>query len=142
MKKRIFKYIITPLILIAFFQWAHAGTVVIVNPANPDASISKKVAKKIFMGKASSTGSTDVTPVDQDEGSAARNDFYQKAAKKSPEKMKSYWSKMIFSGRAQPPKVISGDAAVIDWVKQNKNAIGYVDSGAANSSVKVVLELP
>jgi len=141
MKTHTFKYVIAASLLI-FFQWAQAGTVVIVNPANPDASISKKVAKKIFMGKASSTGSAEVVPVDQDEGAAARNDFYKKAAKKSPEKMKSYWSKMIFSGRAQPPKVVSGDAAVVEWVKQNKNAIGYVDSGAANSAVKIVLELP
>ncbi|VAW56037.1 hypothetical protein MNBD_GAMMA07-1696 [hydrothermal vent metagenome] len=133
---------LTTALFMLFSSALYATTVVIVNTANPDASISKKVAKKIFMGKKTSTGSTEVIPVDQSEGSTARDDFYKKAAKKSPEKMKSYWSKMIFSGRAQPPKVISGDAAIIDWVKQNKNAIGYVDSSSVNSSVKLILELP
>ena len=122
--------------------WLNATTVVIVNSGNPDSSISKKVAKKIFMGKASSTGSVEVIPVDQDEGSAARDDFYKKAAKKAADKMKSYWSKMIFSGKAVPPEVKGDDAAIVAWVAKHKDAIGYVDKSAVDDSVKVVLELP
>ena len=120
----------------------NAATVVIVNSANPDSSITKKVAKKIFMGKKSSTGSMDVLPVDQDEGSAIRDDFYKKAAKKGADKMKSYWSKMIFSGKAVPPEVKGDSAGVVAWVGSHKDAIGYADSSAVNDSVKVVLELP
>lgn len=120
----------------------NAGTAVIVNSANPDATITKKIAKKIFMGKMTSTGSAEVIPVDQDEGSAIRDEFYKKAANKKPGKMKSYWSKMIFSGKAVPPEVVGGDAAVIEWVAKHKDAIGYLDSGAVNDSVKVILSLP
>ncbi len=141
MKNLIFKLLTVATLLLAS-SLLNAATVVIVNSGNPDASISKKVAKKIFMGKASSTGSAEVIPVDQDEGSAVRDDFYKKAANKAADKMKSYWSKMIFSGKAVPPEVKGDDAAVVDWVAKHKDAIGYVDKSAVNGSVKVVLELP
>ncbi len=120
----------------------NATTVVIVNITNPDSSITKKVAKKIFMGKLTSTGSTEIVPIDQDEGTEIRNDFFKKVAKKSPDKMKSYWSKMIFSGRARPPEIQSGDEAVIEWVSKHKNAIGYIDSQSIDKTIKVILELP
>jgi ABC-type phosphate transport system substrate-binding protein len=133
---------ISIVLLMFFSSLLNASTVVIVNSANPDSSITKKIAKKIFMGKTSSTGGAEVVPVDQEENSTVRNNFYLKAANKAADKMKSYWSKMIFSGKAVPPEVVKGDAAVIAWVSSHKDAIGYVDSGAVSSSVKVVLELP
>lgn len=127
---------------ILFSQSIYAGTVVIANKANPDASISKKLAKKIFLGKKSNTGSMEIIPIDQGENSEIRKVFYKKVANKSPEKMKSYWSKLIFSGRAVPLKVINGDAEVIFWISENKNAVGYVDSKSVNDKVKVLLDLP
>jgi len=62
--------------------------------------------------------------------------------KKNASKLKSYWSKMIFSGKAIPPEVVGDDAAVISWVASTKNGIGYVDSSAVNDSVKVLLRVP
>ena len=49
---------------------------------------------------------------------------------------------MVFTGKAQPPKEVSDDAAVIAKVSSDPEAIGYVDSGAVNDSVKVVLKIP
>jgi len=128
--------------VIIFSHTISAGTVIIANKANPDSGISKKLAKKIFLGKKSNTGSMEIVPIDQGENSEIRKTFYKKVANKSPEKMKSYWSKLIFSGRAVPLKVINGDAEVIFWISENKNAIGYVDSKSVTDSVKVLLELP
>lgn len=141
MTNNLVKYIAIS-ILMFLSSGLNAATVVIVNSANPDTAITKKVAKKIFMGKASSTGSAEVIPVDQEEGSQIRGLYYSKVANKSRGKMKSYWSKMIFSGKAVPPEVVIGDAAVIAWVSKHKDAIGYVDSQSVSGEVKVILELP
>lgn len=141
MKKILFKAL-SIVFLMTFSIWLNAATVVIVNSANSDSEISKKIAKKIFLGKATSTGSVEVIPVDQDEGTGVRDSFYKAATNKSADKMKSYWAKMIFSGKAVPPDVVGDNAAVIAWVAKHKDAIGYVDSAAVNSSVKVILTLP
>ena len=127
----------------SFTSSASAEIVIIANPANPEASISAAEAKKIFLGKRTSfPGGAWAAPVDQAEGRATRDTFYQKAAGKDAAQMKAYWSKMIFSGKATPPEAVADDAAVKAWVAGNKDAIGYVDSGAVDGSVKVLMTLP
>ena len=122
---------------------AWAEIVVIANAANPEASVSVGEAKKIFLGKRTSfPGGAWAAPVDQVEASTTRDTFYKKAAGKDAAQMKAYWSKMIFSGKATPPEAVADDAAVKAWVAGNKDGIGYVDSGAVDATVKVLLTLP
>jgi len=121
----------------ALFSYsALADIAVIANTASASSSLSVKDVKKIFLGKNNS-----MTPVDQSEGSATRNTFYQKAAKKDESQMKAYWSKMIFSGKAVPPEIAADDAAVKAWVAGNKNGVGYIDSGSVDETVKVLLTI-
>ena len=52
------------------------------------------------------------------------------------------WSRLVFSGRALPPKELGSDADVVKAVAADPSAVGYVDSSAVNSSVRAVLQLP
>jgi len=137
MKKLIKKLTIASLVTmcssVLFVQVVMADISVIANKASSTASLSEKQVKKLFLGKDDS-----MKPVDQSEGSTIRNDFYTKVAHKDEAKMKAYWSKMIFSGKAVPPESADDDAAVKAWVAKNKNGIGYIDSGSVDDSVKVV----
>jgi len=134
--------IIKPLSLVivycsALFSYsALADIAVIASSGSATSSLSAKDVKKIFLGK-----STAMTPVDQADGSATRNTFYEKAANKNESQMKAYWSKMIFSGKATPPEIATDDAAVKAWVASNKNGVGYIDSGSVDGSVKVLLTI-
>ena len=49
---------------------------------------------------------------------------------------------MVFTGKTQQPKEVADDAEVIAKVSSDPQAIGYVDSGSVNDSVKVVLKIP
>lgn len=55
---------------------------------------------------------------------------------------KAYWSKMIFSGKAVPPKELANDAAVKAHVKANPDAVGYIDAASVDGSIKVLLRVP
>ncbi|VAW61524.1 hypothetical protein MNBD_GAMMA08-619 [hydrothermal vent metagenome] len=134
MKLKIKTYI-TGLSLLLISAVAFADIAVIVNPSN-SASASQKDIKKIFLGK-----KTSMNPVDQNEGSAIRDSFYQKVAKKDAGQMKAYWSKMIFSGKAIPPAASSNDATVKTWVVNNPKGVGYIDSSAVDDTVKVLLTI-
>ncbi|HED35440.1 MAG TPA: phosphate ABC transporter substrate-binding protein [Gammaproteobacteria bacterium] len=120
----------------------HAEVVVIINPASNISMSNIRAIKKVFLGKTSTLDGKEVSVADQNEGAAVRDEFYQKVARKNAAKLKSYWSKMIFSGKAVPPDVVGDDAAVVAWVANNRNGIGYVDSSAVNDSVKVLLLVP
>jgi hypothetical protein len=94
----------------------------------------------IFLGKASHfPDGSQVLPVDQVEGSAAREEFYLKFASKSPAQIKAYWSKIIFTGRGQPPPEVSNGAEVKKFIANHPDAIGYIEQKRVDDSVKVVI---
>jgi hypothetical protein len=53
--------------------------------------------------------------------------------------MKAYWSKIIFTGRGQPPPSVSSDIEMRKRVSENPAAIGYIDRSLVDNSVRVVL---
>lgn len=120
---------------------AQAGVVVVMSSKSDVSSLGKAQVAQIFMAKTDALPNGRVAkPVDQAEGSAVRNEFYDKVAGKSPAQMKAYWSQLTFTGKAQPPRKVSGDAAVKAALGDNPAAIGYISDGAVDGSVKVVFK--
>jgi ABC-type phosphate transport system substrate-binding protein len=116
---------------------ASAETVVIVSQKNPATRMFSEQASQFFLGK-----SNLFTPIDQAEGSPIRADFYHKVADKDPAQVKALWSKLVFTGKATPPKEYSGNAEVKKAVAADPKAIGYIDKSAVDDTVKVILTLP
>lgn len=109
-----------------------AGTApykVVVNAANTTASESKATLSKLFLKKIREWGDkTKVTAYDLDEKSEARKAFSDDVHQKSVSAIKSYWQRMIFSGRDVPPDEISSEADLLRKVAADKGAIGYVSA--------------
>lgn len=119
---------------------ALADVVVIVSAKSSASTLTEDQAADIFLGRTNTLpGGGQAVPVDQAEGSAARDLFYSKVASKSAAQLKAYWSKQIFSGKGQPPKEAGDNAAVKGVVAGNPNAIGYIDKSAVDATVKVLL---
>lgn len=139
---RIFKLILA-LAALTLAGAAHAELAIIAHPSAPVAGISKDQLGKVYLDKARSyPNGSRITPVDQSEGSAARTRFYTEALGMSERELKSYWSKLMFTGKGRPPQVVGDDAAVRDWVASNPGGIGYVDGKYVDGRVKVLLILP
>lgn len=131
-------FVIVYMLVAATFSWAE--NVIIVGKNNSNASISTADVQKIYLAKTSTfPDGKEVVPVSQEESSAIYAAFLSSVIQKTPEQYKSYWAKMIFTGKGQPPKQVSGgDAAVVKLVAENPAIIGYVDAAAVNDSVKVL----
>ena len=71
-----------------------------------------------------------------------RSSFYSAVVKKTEAQAKSYWSKLVFTGKGTPPTAVAGEAEVMELVSSNPKAIGFVDSASVTDSVKVVLTVP
>jgi ABC-type phosphate transport system substrate-binding protein len=120
---------------------AWSKTVVVVNPANA-AALGEEEIKGIFLGKRSRfPDGTRAQPVDQSDAQPARKEFYAKLAKMTETDFNAYWSALIFTGNAFPPKKLEGDLDVKNYVKANPGAIGYVDAEAVDESIKVIYTL-
>jgi len=44
----------------------------------------------------------------------------------------------VFSGKGMPPRVVKGNQVMIDFVRSEKGAIGYIDSASVSTKVKAV----
>ena len=121
---------------------ASAEIVVVVSAKSTATALTQDEAADIFLGRSNVLpGAGAVVPIDQTEGAALRDEFYQKAAGKSGAQLKAYWSKQIFSGKGQPPKAVGDSAAVKTLLASNPNMVGYIDKSALDASVKQLLSV-
>jgi ABC-type phosphate transport system substrate-binding protein len=118
---------------------ALADVVAVVSVKSAATTLSKIQVADIFLGRASRfpDGALAV-PVDQTEGSSTRDEFYMKVTGKSAAQMKAYWSKIIFTGRGQPPKTVSNSIEVKKRLVENPAAIGYIEATLVDGTVRVV----
>ena len=124
------------LLVAAVLQQAHAEVVVIVSSKSSAATMTAAEVSQIYLGK-----STTLKPIDMSNKSPVRGQFYSKVAGKDEAQDKAIWSKLVFTGKATPPKELSSSADVVKAVAADPGAIGYVEKTAVDSSVKVILEV-
>jgi ABC-type phosphate transport system substrate-binding protein len=115
---------------------AHAEVAVIVNPGAAKAPNQAEVSN-IFLGKDKS-----MKGVDHKDWTPTKDKFYTSVTNKNESQLKSYWSGLVFTGKGQPLPSVGGDADVVARVAAEADAIGYVDAGAVNDSVKVLFTIP
>jgi len=127
------------LILASANVWAQAKSYkIIVNPSNPVSSISREEVSRIFLKKTTKfSDGRGASPLDLPANSPTRESFSKDIHGKSSSAVDAYWQQLIFSGRDIPPAQKS-ESGVLEFVRSNGNAIGYVPSGADTAGVKVI----
>lgn len=119
-----------------------ADLVVIVSARSTAPALRADQVAAIFLGQSAQfPDGAEVAAIDQPVGSATRDAFYSQVASKSPALLKAYWSKMLFTGRGQPPREVDGNAAVRKLVAETPGMIGYIERSALDASVRPVLVL-
>lgn len=112
---------------------------VIVNSSNSVNSLSKKEVSDLFLKKtAKFSNGTLAAPVDLVANSRAREAFSSSIHGKAVSAIRNYWQQAAFSGAATAPPEKSNDHDVIEFVKRNPGAIGYVSSDAETAGVKTI----
>lgn len=104
--------------------------VVVVNAENPTRALPRSAVALLFLKRATWGDGQRALPVDQREDSPARRAFTKLVHKKSVTAIRSYWQQQIYSGREVPPPEKPTDAEVLQFVRANPNAIGYVSAAA------------
>lgn len=143
MKQMFIKTLAMAAAFILLTSAAHAEVAIVVNKSVAISEIATDQAADIFLGKVDSLpNGTKMVPIDQEDTEKVRTEFYTKVVKKDAAQLNAYWSRLIFTGKGEPPKKVADNAEVLALVASNPNIIGYVDASAVNSSVKVLLRVP
>jgi ABC-type phosphate transport system substrate-binding protein len=131
--KILFKTVLVAGFVLAAAAANAADVVVIVSAKSSASAMSADDIANIYLGK-----STALKPVDN---TSARGPFYTAVAGKDEAQVKAIWSKLVFTGKATPPKELGSSADVVKAVAADPGTIGYVEKGAVDASVKVVFEV-
>jgi ABC-type phosphate transport system substrate-binding protein len=118
---------------------AVADVVAVVSVKSPITALSKSQVTDIFLGRTSRfPDGTQAVPIDQSEGTAVQEEFYAHFAGRTIAQIKAHWSRIIFTGRGQPPKAVANTNELKQLLAHDPRAIGYLERSDLDSSVKVL----
>ena len=110
--------------------------VVVVHPDTTFDHLSRADLINIFMGRYQQfPDGQPAFPLDLADSSES---FYRKLVDKTPAELRSYWARLVFSGRACPPRRLPAARQLIDVVANNPGAVGYLDRSQVDERVKIV----
>ena len=136
------KYLLIIAVMVGLLSYSAtaADYAVVVNKDNA-ATLSQKDISRIFLGKLKAfPDGGQAVPIIQTTGSDISKAFIEGVLKKRSSQYRSYWSKMVFTGKGNPPKEVADDAEAKELVSKNPSIIGIIKASAVDASVKVVLE--
>jgi ABC-type phosphate transport system substrate-binding protein len=127
------------LALVAASATAWADVVPVVSAKSPVHEMSKNQVVDIFLGRTNRFPNGEpAVPIDQAEGSEVRDLFYLQFANRSAAQLKAYWSKIVFTGKGEPPREVSPSERVKRVLAENPHFIGYIERTEVDANVKVV----
>lgn len=110
---------------------------VIIHAGAPIRALDSEQVRRVFLGREATLGGVPVLLIYQREG-ALRQSFEAQVLGKTGPELTSYWSRLIFTGKARAPTDAAGDAEVKARVLSTPGAVGYVNDSAVDASVKVL----
>ena len=115
------------------------AVVVVVSKQNPIDSLSKNQIIDIYMGRYNTFPDGILAkPLDRTANSSEKQQFYHALVNKSEAKINAYWARLLFSGRASPPRRFDSNDEMLSELKRSHQTIGYVLESEVDDSLKIV----
>lgn len=115
---------------------AQAEVVVIAHPSVNVSSLPQSALSRLFFGQSEQLpGGIKAVPLDV--SGPSKDQFAQAVLKKTAQQVDKYWARMIFTGKANPPREIR-PADVKAVVASTPGAISYIDKSQLDGSVRVI----
>ncbi len=127
------------LLFVVIADVSYADGLVIVSLSNPMERLSPQEIQRIYLKKQMQfKDGTIAEPINREETSEIGKQFYEKVIGKTNLEARAYWMRLLFTRGIKPPIIVNSDKEVLEIVKNNKSAIGFVSEGVDLDSVRVV----
>jgi ABC-type phosphate transport system substrate-binding protein len=115
-----------------------ADFVVVVNKASALTTVSPSELKRLYTGKVTDIGGKKAVPANLSLDNKAAIGFLKDVLGTTPVDYKSFWLAEQVRGGSSAPTVQKTSDAMVAFVSENPDAIGYVEATTATDKVKVV----
>lgn len=121
------------------FSNVSADLAVVVHPDSQVVSLDRSQLINIYMGRYRQLPTGEAAlPVDL---SPLKERFYRALVDKDLAEINSYWARLVFSGQVSPPGQLDSVTLVVEYVRRNPGALGFVDAAEAPADLKIVARL-
>lgn len=121
---------------------AHAGVVIVCNPALPVADkIDKTTLARIFTGRAVQIDGINVLPVNLTAANGERRIFVHQILQQSDDEYVAYWLVRKSIGKGTPPQEFLTAKEVVQYIRTNPGAIGYIDEQQIEPGIRILLKI-
>jgi hypothetical protein len=127
--------------LLCFAPATWADYYIVVNESNATASLTQTEALHLFMGRSRAFPDGGTAKTFELAGDDRRAGFYRALAGMGLAQVNSYWARLMFSGRNLPPQQLDGSAAMIEMVRRDPAAIGWLPEAPSQEGLRTVLVL-
>jgi hypothetical protein len=137
-----FKLLFVLLLLLSSPIYANAYFAVIVSKKSNIQEMSKQDVSRIFLSKTKELPNGQKAITIEPNAIEYQEIFYKEVCEKTQQQLKKYWAAVLFTGKGQPPRKIQKVEDIIEFVKNNNNAIAYIPAAALTSDeIKIILEI-
>lgn len=138
MNKLIFICIASMLYVSSYSSCAANQEIVVIVHKDNKVELSREVIANIFLGRiANFNNNKQAVPINLTYGKN-RSYFNRHVLNKTSIQLKTYWSKMLFTGRGFIPKEVNDDKQMLQLISMNPNLIGYISPENIDDSVRVI----
>lgn len=128
-------------LLLAGAPAARADYYIVVSEQNPVTRLSQTEVLHLFMGRSRAfPGGHAAVTYDIDAGTQ-REGFYRALSGMSQAQVNSYWARLMFSGRSLPPLRLQHEADMVQKIRNDPKAIGWLFSDPVQKGLRTVLVL-
>jgi ABC-type phosphate transport system substrate-binding protein len=104
--------------------------------------LAKQEVLDIFKGAKRKLNDKNIEILNQSSSSEIREEFYKKLYSKTSAEINTQWAELIFSGKAKAPVTLNDEHAIIEYIKAQPDAIGYIrDKSVLDKNIAVVFEV-
>jgi ABC-type phosphate transport system substrate-binding protein len=123
--KRLF---VSTVVFMFFLNAAFAEILIIANKDVSETSLSPQEIREIFLGKRVLWSDNSRIRFAASGDPKIHELFLEQYIRLSQADWKTYWKRMVFTGRGLPPQMIPTEAEIIEFVSKTKGSVGYVSS--------------
>ena len=128
------------LVALSFGQAARAQGVVLVSArAGGIPELDRETAAQLYLGRRTSLPDGRSARLLDLPAGPERDLFYERLTAKNPSQIRAYWSRLVFTGRAQPPREAADADEVRRLLQSTPGAIAYLPLDAARDPELVIL---
>lgn len=115
---------------------------VVTAAKGPIVTLERDTAEQLYLGRRSVLADGQPVQLLDLPAGPERDRFYQLLTGKRPSQIRAYWSRLVFTGRALPPREVASIDDVRRILLENPGTVGYLPAApAADPALRVLLRL-